>query len=145
MSWKREFGGAFKGAFGGIFEIPGFLPWLVEENVLQDLSHRNEAAPSFGFYDPKSDVEVRLWVDHPMKSRREVGGDRFAVTVGTAGEVEDTWEINELEGALERLFDEIASARERVAFVGTDPEDLSKWADATYYLNTLLDDYWKTR
>ena len=143
MGWKRAFGGAFKGTIGGVFEIPGFIISLVEKNVLEDLSDKNDVSPSFGVYDPNSGLEVRLWVDHPIQSLRETKGTRFDVSVGSAGQVDDSWEFNELEAALDKLFEEIATIRERVEGTPLDPED--PWADPNYYLRTLQEEYWRSR
>ncbi len=143
MGWKHAFGGAFNGGVGCVFEIPGFIISLVEKNLLRDLSHKDDVAPSFGFYDPLSGVEVRLWVDHPIQSLRETEGSRFAVTVGSAGQVDDSWDFNELEVALDKLFEEISTVRERTPAAPFGHED--PWADPNYYLRTLQEEYWHSR
>ena len=142
MGWKRAFGGAFKGTGGGVFEIPGFIIDLVDHNVIKDFSHHHDASPSFGFDHPDSETEVRLWVDHPMESLRETGGTRFVVSTGGLGGPDNSWEFDELEAALEKLFEEIADARDKAE---PNPQDPEKWADPNYYLKTLQEKYWSAQ
>ncbi len=139
MGWLREFGGAFKGTGGGVFEIPGFILDLVDKKILTDFSHHHDTSPSFGFLDQKSETEVRLWVDHPILGMRETGGSRFVVSKGGIGSADDSWEFDELEAALEKLFDEISAAQPGPV----DPED--PWSDPNYYLKRLQEEYWSAQ
>jgi hypothetical protein len=76
--------------FGKGYRIPPVVAELVRLRHIEDLSHHNDACPSFGAFrsgtDKHSgeDQEVRLWVEHPKPEQREItGGDgvgRFNVT-----------------------------------------------------------------
>lgn len=66
--------------------MPSPIDDLVRLGYIEDLSHHNDAAPSFGAWraGPKKrgsdddDEEVRLWVEHPDPAQRETdGGDGF--------------------------------------------------------------------
>lgn len=104
--------------FGGEYEIPGFIRFLAKKGLLNDMSWHNDVSPSFGIQgellEPDEDMDelaVRLWVDHPLASYREVGGKRFMVTTGgPSGEEQEHWEFDELEEAAEKLVEEIVKA-----------------------------------
>lgn len=89
MSYLKE--------FGTEYQIPAKIIELVEKKKLTDMSWHNDVSPSFGtfFADPvKGEVEIRIWIDHPEKEKREFDCDRFTVTDDT----EVVWEgadINE--------------------------------------------------
>lgn len=103
--------------FGGRYEIPGFITWLVKNRYLQDMSWHNDVAPSFGVTGvirgtrerPQgySEGETRIFVEHPMKSFREYRGKRFLVMTSVDNSDQENWEFDELEDALEKLFEVI--------------------------------------
>lgn len=103
--------------FGGKYEIPGFINWLVKNRYLEDMSWHNDAAPSFGVTgdikgtrgSPRgtSQGETRIFVEHPLQSRREYQGKRFFVMTSVDNSDQESWEFDELEDALEKLFEVI--------------------------------------
>ena len=101
--------------FGDKYEIPGFITWLVKNRYLEDMSWHNDTSPSFGvtgnIRGTNSQGEVRIFVEHPFQSHRQYQGKRFMVLTGTdsVGENQETWEFNELEDALQKLFEVIIS------------------------------------
>lgn len=70
--------------FGEAYAVPSPIDDLVRLGYIKDLSHHNDACPSFGVWRDGSnkhsgeDREVRLWVEHPDPAQRETdGGDGF--------------------------------------------------------------------
>lgn len=106
--------------FGSNYEIPGFITWLVKNRYLEDMSWHNDASPSFGVHgeirgtkgrpEGTSTSETRIFIEHPIQSRRQAQGKRFVVmhSVNGGDEYED-WDFDDLEGALEKLFDVIVA------------------------------------
>jgi hypothetical protein len=102
------------------YDIPWFIRFLVNRGILEDQSWHNDAAPSFGVtgtlklgpkeWSPKKaeyrkQETIRIWVEHPMKSLREIPAvTRFAVSRMTDLGDNDSWDFNELQEALEKLF-----------------------------------------
>jgi hypothetical protein len=105
--------------FGSRYEIPGFIIWLVKNRYLEDMSWHNDSAPSFGVTgDIKgtkgssggtSQGETRIFVEHPLQSFREFQGKRFGVMTAVDNSDHETWDFDELEEALEKLFEVIVS------------------------------------
>lgn len=98
--------------FGSKYEIPGFVEFLVKEHYLDDMSWHNDVSPSFGITGEMagkkdSQVETRLWIEHPLQSRREFQGKRFLVTHAVDGDQIEDYDFDELEDALEKLFEVI--------------------------------------
>ena len=104
--------------FGSQYEIPGFITWLVKNRYLEDMSWHNDACPSFGVTgvirgtreNPQgySTGETRVFVEHPWQSMRQIPGKRFNVShVTSAGDDYEGEEFNELEEAMEKLFETI--------------------------------------
>ena len=139
VSWREEFGEAY--------EIPRFVQFLAEKNILTDLSWRNDVVPSFGFYGDESEQEVRIWIAHPLKSERDdPDAPRFLVTSGgiTTPDVEEWYD--DLQTALEKLFDLISAAYEkepqRARHAGwQDPQDFLKDLIPEFYEETVLPQY----
>jgi hypothetical protein len=98
MSWKAE--------QGADYEVPGIINFMVKKGILQDQSWHNDASPSFGVEDPEREGRLlRIWVDHPLTSRREVSGKRFTVHEGEGGTEPDfEYSTDDLEQALEKFL-----------------------------------------
>jgi hypothetical protein len=98
-NWQRE--------KGSEFDVPSLVENLVAMGVLEDTSWHNDSCPSFVVVNPGlEDLGIRLWVDHPIKSRREGEGERFGVQLGEfTSEPEKDFGTGELEEALAKLFD----------------------------------------
>lgn len=137
MSWIHEHGRAY--------EVPGFIEFLVEKKIIEDLSWHNDVSPSFGVSDDRTEKLVRLWVDHPFKDHRETQGTRFAVTVEEEASQEDFFDYDDLDPALEKLFTLAAEVK-----LGRVPGVLewrpethveSEWEDPMYYLSELKKEY----
>lgn len=62
--WEREFDQSF--------DVPQEIEQLVERGILFDSSWHNDLYPSFGFAKDSDADELRLWVDHPDASKREM-------------------------------------------------------------------------
>lgn len=94
------------GEHGPDYEVPGLIDFMVGLDILKDMSWHNDAAPSFGVDDPEREGRgVRLWVDHPVLSQREVGGKRFIVQDGEwAGESDWEMDTDDLEEAVTALL-----------------------------------------
>ena len=140
MSWDEE--------FGPYYDVPGFLPFLVREKVLEDMSWHNDASPSFGIYSEAQDRDVRFWVDRPFKSHRRGTGSRFAVMVTNLGGVAEfnvDFETDDFEEALERLFQELAALHlnRRPGVLNWHPDTLSdnEWEHPSEYLAELKEKY----
>lgn len=151
--WRAEFPGGF--------EVPGFIEYLVRKKLLLDMSWHNDTMPSFGLmgirpgrkhWDPRTpmsqqdpELDIRLWVDHPFKEYREVGGKRFSVMVGEYGTApEDSEEFDELDAALAQLFQFAAEAHSKGTHL--DPQTFSvtlEEADNDWeeLLNGLISEY----
>jgi len=105
--------------FGDKYEIPGFIRFLVKERYLDDMSWHNDVSPSFGITgevagtsdNPRgvSTAETRIWVEHPLKSRREFQGKRFLVTHAQDGDQTEDYDFYELQDALKKLFEVITA------------------------------------
>lgn len=103
--------------FGSRYEIPGFIEYLVKEHYLDDMSWHNDISPSFGIMNDiagtkgnphgTSQNEIRIWVEHPLKSRREFQGERFTVTYALDGDQTEDYSFDELEDALKKLLEVI--------------------------------------
>lgn len=105
-SWEAEHG---KG-----YEIPHTIDWLVNRKVLVDSSWHNDMSPSFMIPDPvKEDYGLRIWVDHPIHSLREVPGTkRFMLQEGEfTSEADFEFETDDLEELLLKLFERAGGAR----------------------------------
>jgi len=139
MSWDGE--------FGPFYEVPGFLPFLVKKKIVEDMSWQNDVAPSFGIHSEKDQREVRLWVDHPFKSRREVGGTRFWVTEYIDGEMYSEFTSDDFEEALENLFGRLSALHKgmKSGVLEWRPDNLlgSEWDDPKEYLEELTEKYLK--
>jgi hypothetical protein len=137
----------WESVFGHHFEVPGFVRFLVQKKILEDISWGNDASPSFGVWDPTSDRRVVLWVDHPIKQFRENVGERFYVQRD-----EDAFFSSEdLEEALETLFVELGKFYAEKAPKGpkewrpanAGPRDVeAEWKEK---LTDLLGDYYERR
>ncbi len=88
MGWIKE--------FGSEYDIPKAVLKLLDDGITKDMSWHNDLAPSFGIYlekkdrdgDPKHDLDLRLFVEHPDASQREErGSDRYTVTIAENGEL----------------------------------------------------------
>lgn len=105
--------------FGPKYEVPGLIEFLVREHYLDDMSWHNDVSPSFGIVgdvagtrdNPHgvSTAETRIWVEHPLQSRREFQGKRFMVTHARDGDQTEDYEFDELEDALGKLFEVIVA------------------------------------
>lgn len=71
MSWHQEFPG---------HEIPHGVLLLVGSGALEDMSWRNDPAPSFGAR-LRDKNWIRLWVEHQDPSRRSEFPNRFTVMI----------------------------------------------------------------
>jgi hypothetical protein len=95
------------GEHGPEYEVPGLIQFMVKEGILQDLSWHNDTCPSFAILDPKNeDRGVRMFVDHPVKGRREFPEwGRFIVQLGElSGKPDFELETDDLETALLALL-----------------------------------------
>lgn len=117
--WEKEHGAGY--------DVPAIVQYLVDRKVLEDISWHNDTAPSFAIADPeKEDFGIRLWVDHPIKSMRELEGQRFGVQLGMfSSESEDEISTDELEEALTKLFEYAKNPR----FAGTSIRKQKWWDD----------------
>ncbi len=75
------------------YAVPAIVDRLVEDGYAEDLSNRNDTAPTFGFDvdDGEEAWSLLLWVEHPDEGEREDGIDspRYAVTYMVDGEMID--------------------------------------------------------
>jgi hypothetical protein len=137
MSWHAEFGPSY--------EVPEFLPFLARKKVLEDTSWHNDISPSFSVYREIGDRthEVRLWVDHPFKSRREVGGERYVVVVNENGDQVFESHTDDLDEAMETLFNKLSEwyRNQRVGVLEWRPVSASPWDDPVEYYNELKEEY----
>lgn len=134
--WEAEHG---KG-----YDVPSVIDHLVSRKVLVDSSWHNDAAPSFMIVDPKrEDYGLRIWVDHPLNSMREVRGmSRFMLQDGPFGSEPDyELESDDLEEILIKLFERAGddryartAIRKQGWFVEGEPDETMKefiqvWTD----------------
>lgn len=127
--WEAEHG---KG-----YDVPSVIDYLVDRKVLQDFSWHNDMAPSFAIQDPKKEeYGLRIWVDHPLGSLREVpGGKRFMLQEGEFGSEHDfELESDDLEEILIELFKRAgderysrAAIRKQSWFDPQDPDESMKY------------------
>lgn len=90
----------WESVFGYDYEVPGFVRFLVQKKILEDISYGNDESPSFGVWDPTSDRRVVFWVDHPIGSKRQTPGERFRVQEGN----KVFFSTEDLEAALVELY-----------------------------------------
>lgn len=137
MSWRHE--------FGVDYEVPSFLSFLAKKKVLQDTSWHNDIMPSFSLYREIGDHsdEVRLWVDHPFKSRRETQGQRYGVVVNEDQNQVFESNTDDLDDALAVLFNKLAEFNRgfRSGPMEWRPDNESIWDDPVGYLNDLKNEY----
>lgn len=145
----------FQSEFRSWYDIPDVLRFLVKEGVLEDMSWHNDVSPSFGVTGVVKGTrtrpegyhtsEVRIWVAHPLERFRESGEKRFIVTYNNDSEQYDSWEFDDLEEALTKLFAVIAENEPKL-------EELPKaWSDFMVdldgdpeeILNSILEKYVK--
>ena len=135
--WEQEHGRGF--------DVPSAIEHLVSRKVFIDTSWHNDTAPSFCISDPKNEeYGIRLWVDHPLKSLREMEGQRFGVTLGEFGtEADDEISTDELEEALVQVFEWAKDAR----FDGTEIRKQPWWDDeaAPFELMQEFIEHWTRR
>lgn len=135
----------WKGEFGDSYEIPDFINFLVDKNVITDMSWHNNVAPSFGKFFDESETAIELWVDHPFKSMRETSGQRFAVTKRVDNDQEDDFTTDDFEEGLEKLFEWLGNP----AYAGSagvlswNPDDKtgSPWESPSEYLEDLKEEF----
>ena len=139
MTWDAE--------FGPYYEVPGFLPFLVRKKIVEDMSWHNDVAPSFGLYSEqgKTEREIRLWVDHPFKSQREVGGTRFWVADSVDHEPQTDFSTDDFEEALDKLFTLLGAYHKgmKAGVLEWRPDNLlgSEWDDPKEYLEELKKEF----
>ena len=100
LTWKSEFPESY--------DVPSLIEKFVRKGLMDDFSWHNDMSPSFAVKDPKSeDRGIRIWVDHPIASAREVpGGERFMLQEGEFGsEHEQEFNSDDLEEILIKLFE----------------------------------------
>lgn len=137
----------WESVFGRHFEVPGFVRFLIQKKILEDISYGNDASPSFGVWDAGSDRRVVFWVDHPITQFRENLGERFHVQ----RDQEIIFSSDDLEGALETLFVELGEFHARGAPKGPKEwrprgagpkEVILEWKDK---FPELLEEYYRRR
>jgi hypothetical protein len=140
----------FAEEFGHQYEVPRILPFLMGKGILQDMSWHNDAAPSFGLRGEEKgehSLEVRLWVDHILKTHREVGGRRYTVTVMEDDDQTFSKSTDDLEEALLILFKQLAKYHKwmgpRVLDWYPDDVPVTEWDDAEEYFHDLAKEYLK--
>jgi hypothetical protein len=125
--WRTE--------FNERYEVPKFIEFLVARGIIQDRSWHNDACPTFGLQDAEGrNLEVVLWVDHPLASYRECAPDamRFMVTIGECGKDSTrTRDTEDLEDALAIFFD----------YLGEFHKSEGVWLRPEGYLKSLLAEY----
>ncbi len=122
---------------GKDYDVPSVIDRLVSKKILEDHSWHNDMAPSFMIMDPKNeDYGLRIWVDHPLQSMREVPGTkRFMLQEGEfSSEVDFELETDDLEELLIQLFSRASSERYSAAairkqkwFIEGEPDETMKW------------------
>jgi len=138
------------------YEIPGILLFLVKEGILQDLSWHNDVSPSFGIDSVvkgtkgrpqgSSNIEARIWVDHPIERLRETGGRRFVVTYTVSGDQRDAWGFDDLEAALGKLFSVIVEHQGTLEEIPEAwPDLVAEYSSADEILSEILDRYYRSR
>lgn len=114
MGWKEQFGEGY--------EVPRFIQWLVDTQMLSDLSYGNDVAPSFGIYDEDTETWIRLWVEHPLRSARERDEEeRFSVTWNDP-DTDFEHNYHDLEAAVIMLYQRIKQYLENRPG-GLDPDE----------------------
>lgn len=128
--WEKE--------HGPEYDVPSIVQALVDRKVLEDISWHNDSAPSFAILDPNNeDYGIRLWVEHPIKSRREMEGPRFGVQLGElASEADDEISTDDLEEALTKVFQYALDRR----FQDTAIRD-QRWWDDTADAHELMHEF----
>lgn len=82
--WQEEFPSSYR--------VPRDIDHLVEAEVVEDMSWRNDPSPSFGV-KLKDKNWVRLWVEHPDPERRLGWPDRYTIVVQPEPAVPFGWKM----------------------------------------------------
>ncbi len=137
----------WESVFGHHFEVPGFVRFLIQQKILEDISYGNNVSPSFGVWDPTSERRVVFWVDHPIKKYRQNLAERFHVQ----RDQEVIFSSDDLEEALENLFEELGKFHSERTKTGPKEwrprgggpkEVVQEWKER---LGELLDEYYVRR
>lgn len=87
------------------FDVPRLVDFLVDKGVLIDNSEDGDDGPNF---NPRELPSTTLFVNHPLRSMRDVEDDRMRFVIlrhDDAGDVDQKYDTDDLEEALIRVFE----------------------------------------